>query len=158
MKLRFVIILVCTFCLNLASVHGDESASLRQAADRMKYENALQFYELKKYSKALQGFQEYLEVWQTGNYREEAYDHMADIYIRDFNYENAVKMYDNIFREFRNDERGIKAYYKKGLCCLKMGYNLRAMAIFKEILSISPGSRSAVNAEIQLELMKISGE
>ncbi len=158
MKKVFSIFLILLFASNLRATDLEGSSSLRKIADSMKYENALGFYKLKKYKRALEGFREYLEVWHNGSYRESAYQHIAKIYMRDFRYDRAMKVYDKMFREFRNEEGGIEAYYKSGICCLKMGYDERARAIFTEILSMAPGSRAAVNAEIQLELLKISSE
>jgi len=155
-RIIFLFVVFISLTINSYSQEQGGESDLRKAADRMKYENALQFYNLKKYSNALNQFHEYLEVYYNGNHRDQAYLHIADIHMLNFRYTDAVKVYDNLFREYSNSETGVNAYYSKGICYMKMGYETKAEEVFNYIITRHPGTKAAVNSEIQLELLKIS--
>ncbi len=153
-KLFFCIIII-SLSLQLVAQENSEESGLRKASDRMRFDNALQFYNLKKYEEALKHFNEYLEVYYNGNYRSDAYRYIAEIYLQKFRYLDAIDIYDRMFREFSNDESGVNACYSKGICYLKMGYENQARDVFNYIMSSHPGTKAAVNSEIQIELLKL---
>lgn len=130
--------------------------NLKQVADDMKFRKGAEFYRLERYDLALNELYEYLEIYYDGTHRGEAYRKIADIHIRQYNYQKAVEVYRRLYEEFSSTDEGIDGYFQMGICYLKMGYDSKAEAIFKSIIQEHPGTSGAANAEIQLELLKIS--
>jgi TolA-binding protein len=159
--------LVCGAFLALAGMqlHAQEAPkeaaneasgkSLGAVADDIKFENALQFYSMGDYRKALQMFNEYLEIYLTGAHRGEALRHVALIHFDRFEYEKSVRAYTAIHEESNNTEEGIEAYYKTGICYQKMGYDTRAQGVFQSIIEQYPYSTYAYLSRIQIDLLKI---
>ncbi len=159
--------LVCGAFLALAGmeVHAQETPgdaaressgkSLGAVADDIKFENAIQFYAMGDYHKALQMFNEYLEVYQGGVHRSEAHRHIAIIHFDRFEYEKSIRAYTAIHEEADNTEEGIEAYYKTGICYQKMGYDTRAHGVFQSIIEQYPYSTYAYLSKIQIDLLKI---
>lgn len=159
--------LVCGAFLALAGMdlHAQEAPkepakessgkSLGAVADDIKFENAMQFYSMGDYRKALQMFNEYLEVYLTGAHRGEALRHVAAIYFDRFEYEKSIRAYTAIHEEASNTEEGIEAYYKTGICYSKMGYDNRAQGVFQSIIELYPYSTYAYLSRIQIDLLKI---
>ncbi|MBP7602941.1 MAG: tetratricopeptide repeat protein [Spirochaetes bacterium] len=129
--------------------------SLGAIADDIKFENALQFYAMGDYRKALQMFNEYLEVYLTGAHRAEALRHVAAIHFNSFEYEKSIRAYMAIHEEAGTAEEGIEAYYKTGICYQKMGYEVKAQGVFQSIIEQYPYSSYAYLSRIQIHLLKI---
>jgi len=132
------------------------AVNLKQVADDMKFRKGAEFYRLEKYDLALNELNEYLEIYYDGNHRGEAYRKIADIHIRQYNYQKAVEVYGRLYEEFSSTEEGVDGYFQMAICYLKMGYDSKAESIFRIIIQDHPGTTAAANAEIQLELIKIS--
>ena len=132
--------------------------SLERIADDVKFRNGEQFMSLKKYNRAIEELQEYLEIYYDGNHRHEAYNMLAGIYFDRFDYARAIRLYRGLYEEFSNREEGVAAYYHVGLCYVKMGYDSSALDIFQQILNDYPGSEYALQAKMQLDLLKILNE
>lgn len=130
--------------------------NLKQVADDLKFRKGAEFYRLEKYDLALNELYEYLEIYYDGTHRGEAYRTIADIHIKQYNYQRAVEVYRRLYEEFSSTDEGIDGYFRMGICYLKMGYDSKAEAIFRSIIQEHPGTTGAANAEIQLELLKIS--
>ena len=130
--------------------------NLKQVADDMKFRKGAEFYRLERYDLALNELYEYLEIYYDGTHRGEAYRKIADIHIKQYNYQKAVEVYRRLYEEFSSTDEGIDGYFQMGICYLKMGYDSKAEAIFKSIIQEHPGTTGAANAETQLELLKIS--
>ncbi len=128
---------------------------LEKVADNLKYNNALQFIRLNLQDKALQEFQEYLEVYIHGNNRADAYRHVAGIYFSRFDYQRAVKLYRELYEEFNNTEPGIEGFFNMGICYKKMGYDKKAEEIFSYIAGNYTYSNFASQARLQLDLINI---
>ena len=178
---RFIIVLllltISTFCYaqgfddDFGAENGDNVAvaaakaeeetptrTMQQFADDQKYENGIYFLKMKKYDKAIQEFQEYLEIYEDGSHRSEAYANLAGIYVGRQHYLRAITMYKSLFEEYSNTEDGIKAFYNMGVCYVKMGYNDSAQNIFKQIQKDYPTSSYAAQAKVQMDLLKILAE
>lgn len=149
-----IIILVISFS-GLYAEQKTGAVNLKQVADDMKFRKGAEFYRLERYDLALNELYEYLEIYYDGTHRGEAYRKIADIHIKQYNYQKAVEIYRRLYEEFSSTDEGIDGYFQMGICYLKMGYDSKAEAIFKSIMQEHPGSTGAANAEIQLELLKI---
>ncbi len=134
---------------------GAEGVSLRMLADTIKYENAIQFFQMREYGKALREFNEYLEIYINGTHRNDAYRHIARIYFDRFEYEQSIRAYTVIYEESSNTEEGVDAYYRTGICYQKMGDDARAREVYRAIIDQYPYSDYASQARIQMNLMKI---
>lgn len=134
------------------------AANLKKVADDMKFINALEFYKLERYDRALNEFYEYIEIYYDGIHRSEAFRKIAEIHIKKFNYHKAIEAYNNIYQEFSGTDEGLDAYFQAGVCYKKMGFDAKAEAIFKYITTNHPGTTTAYNSEIQLELLKMENE
>jgi len=124
----------------------------------MKYQNGVEFMKINDYGRALNEFNEYLEIYIHGIHRGNAYRNIAEIYISRFDFQRAIKAYLSIYQEFSFSEEGIDAYFQAGICYKKMGYDQKAAEIFRYIAAEHAGTGAAYNAGIQLELIKIIGK
>jgi TolA-binding protein len=129
--------------------------NLQKMADDLKFYNGMTFVTLGKYDKALEEFQEYLEIFHRGIHRHEAYRQIGDIYFNRFEYHRAQKVYRSLYEEFSDSDDGVAAYYRVGLCYIKMGYRQKASEVFNEIIREHGGSSLASQASLQIELIDI---
>lgn len=150
-----IIALIFSVCTAFAQ-DKTGSANLKKVADDMKFQNGMEFYKLEKFDKALDEFNEYIEIYFDGTHRSEAFKKIAEIHIRLFEYQKAINAYRSLYQEFSSSEEGIDAYFQIGVCYKKMGFDSKAEDIFKHLLAEHPGTSAAYNAEIQLDLLKIS--
>jgi TolA-binding protein len=161
MKIFHLLIIVLVVISSISfSVAEEQSgfANLKKVADDMKFRNGMEFYKLEKYDRALNEFNEYIEIYYNGIHRNEALKKIAEIHIRLFNYQKAIEAYRMLYQEFSNSEEGMDAYFQIGICYKKMGFDSKAESIFRNIIEEHPGTTAAYNSEIQLDLLKISSE
>jgi len=130
-------------------------SSMKKEADDIKFQNSMEFYKLGKYDRALNEFNEYIEIFFDGIHRSEALKKIAEIYVSYFEYQKAIGAYKTLYQEFSSTEEGLDAYFQIGICYKKMGFDSKAEEIFKYIIAEHPGTSIAYNAEIQLEVLKI---
>ncbi len=138
-----------------AAQQADKPSDLRKAADNIKFENAMQFFAMRDYEKALREFDEYLEIFVNGVHRNAAYRHIAKIYFDRFEYERAVRAYSAIFEESSTTDEGVEAYYRVGICYQKMGDDAKAREVFNTIIEQYPYSNYAGLSRMQMDLLKI---
>jgi TolA-binding protein len=153
---NFLIIIILLF-LTSTLIASEETGTLDSAriADNMKYQNGVEFMKINDYDRALNEFNEYLEIYIHGIHRGKAYGNIAEIYISRFDFQRAIKAYMGIYREYSYTEEGIEAYFQAGISYKKMGFDSKAAEIFRHIIEEHPGTGAAYNAGIQLELIKI---
>jgi len=141
----------------ITSAASGETGALDSAriADSMKYQNGVEFMKINDYNRALNEFNEYLEIYINGIYRAGAYRNIAEIHMSRFDFQRAIRAYMGIYQEYSYTDEGINAYFQAGVCYKKMGYDKKAGDIFRHIAEEHPGTSAAYNAGIQLELIKI---
>ena len=149
--------LILSMCITSIAQDGNDGAnsSLKKEADNIKFQNSMQFYKLGKFERALNEFNEYIEIFFDGAHRGEALKKIAEIHIRFFEYQKAIEAYRTLYQEFSATEDGLDAYFQIGICYKKMGFDSKAEEIFKYIIDEHPGTSTAYKSEIQLELLKI---
>ena len=157
---RFLFVILIFFASLSVSVAEETTglANLKKVADDMKFRNGMEFYKLEKFDRALNEFNEYIEIYYNGIHRNEALKKIAEIHIKLFDYQKAINAYRMLYQEFSSTEEGMNAYFQIGVCYKKMGFDLKAENIFRNIIQDHPGTTAAYNSEIQLELLKISSE
>ncbi|HOD15945.1 MAG TPA: tetratricopeptide repeat protein [Spirochaetota bacterium] len=157
-----IMTLLLALALLPAAVHAAEDASsprsLDALADDVKFQNGLGFIKLKMYDKALETFNEYLEIYYNGNHRNEAYKYIAEIYFNRLEYARAIQYYRALYEEFSNTEPGVEAFFNTGICYMKMGYDKEASEVFNEIIENHRESAFRQQAELQLDMLNILGE
>jgi TolA-binding protein len=125
MKTIRILCILAALIMAPAGIHaadekpGDQS--LDALADDLKFQNGMSFINLKMYDKAIETFNEYLEIYYNGNHRHEAYRQIAGIYFSRLEYLRAIDNYRALYEEFSNTESGIEAYFNIGICYNKMG-------------------------------------
>ena len=78
----FLIIMIIS--AGAAQIHAEEvsgAVNMKKVADDMKFSNAMEFYKLERFDRALAEFYEYLEIYYDGIHRSESYRKIAEIYI-----------------------------------------------------------------------------
>ncbi|HPS87246.1 MAG TPA: tetratricopeptide repeat protein [Spirochaetota bacterium] len=153
-----VILLIFSFAVISSAEENSGLANLKKVADDMKFQNGMEFYKLEKFDRALNEFNEYIEIYFDGIHRNEALKKIAEIHIRFFDYQKAIEAYRTLYQEYSSTDEGIDAYFQIGICYKKMGFDSKAEAIFKYIVDEHPGTTAAYNSEIQLDLLKISAD
>ena len=158
--IRYLIIILMIFVPVSVLIAEEKNglANLKKVADDMKFRNGIEFYKLEKFDRALNEFNEYIEIYYNGIHRNEALKKIAEIHIRLFNYQKAIDAYRMLYQEFSSSEEGMDAYFQIGICYKKMGFDSKAESIFKNIIEEYPNTSSAYNSQIQLDLLKISSE
>jgi TolA-binding protein len=142
----------------LAAEDVTKPRTLDALADDVKFQNGLGFIKLKMYDKALETFNEYLEIYYNGNHRNEAYKYIAEIYFNRLEYLKAIQYYRALYEEYSNTEPGVEAYFNTGICYMKMGYDKKASEVFNEIIENHRESAFRQQAELQLDMLNILGE
>ncbi|HOK00924.1 MAG TPA: tetratricopeptide repeat protein [Spirochaetota bacterium] len=156
LNLKFAITILFVLLYNFSvALESPEKIKLQKAADDMKFQNGLEFFNLERYDRALNEFKEYLEIYYGGSHRAEAYRKIAEIYIKKYDYQRAVNAYISLYQEYGDTEEGLDAYFQAGVCYRKMGMDEKAKSIFEQIFKEYPGTSAAQKAEMQLELLKI---
>jgi TolA-binding protein len=151
----FSVLLIFLIPISLSSQTGTSELDYVQIADNMKYQNGIEFMKINDYTRALNEFNEYLEIFIHGIHRSSVYKKIAEIHISRFDYQKAIEAYKGIYQEFSYSDEGINAYFEAGICYKKMGYDSKAGEIFRFIISEYPGTNAAYNSEIQLDIIKI---
>ncbi len=157
-KIFFTALILFSLCIPGFSQKADDTMNMRKISDDMKFATGEEFYRLREYHKALNILNEYLEVYYDGIHRSEAYRKIADIHIKDFNYQKAVSVYQELYLEFSNSDEGVDAYFQTAICYKKMGFDEKAVQIFDYIIKEHPGTTAAYHSEIQRDLIKIYSE
>jgi TolA-binding protein len=157
-KFMIIFFLIISIQTGYAAEGADGLANLKKVADDMKFMNGMEFYKLEKFDRALNEFNEYIEIYYDGIHRNEALKKIAEIHIRYFNYQKAIAAYRALYQEFSSTDEGIDAYFQIGICYNKMGFDSKAEDIFKYIVETHPGTAAAHNSQIQLDLLKISAD
>jgi TolA-binding protein len=153
-------ILLFTLCILiqaalLAADEKNDGQNLDVLADNLKFQNGVEFMKLKIYDKALETFNEYLEIYYNGNHRHEAFKNIAEIYSSRLDYLKAIANYRSLYEEFSTTESGVEAYFNIGICYYKMGYEKKAAGIFNDILENHSSSAYARQAKLQLDILNI---
>lgn len=144
------------FSQSVPSLQGEEQeGNLLRIADNIKFRNGIQFFSLKKYTRSLEEFLEYLEIYPDGIHRQEAYRHIGIIHYNRFDYIKSLNAYRTLYEEFPNSEEGISALFQTGICYEKMGYKKKARSIYNAILSEHAGSNLSYRAKIQIDMINI---
>jgi len=153
-----IILFVFIFFLDLFLLfaEGEKKAadSIINSGD-IKYQNAVLLYNIKRFDVALREFKEYIEIYLNGNHRKDVYQKIASIYFERFDYIQSIKAYRTLYEEFSSSEEGIGAYYQMGICYRKIGYDKKAIIIFKSIIKDYPNSNYAYLSKIQIDLHDI---
>ena len=158
MKSKLVFLMVSLLLLPSALMSQDRTKSLERVSDDLKFQNAKRFIRISMHDKAVEELSEYLEIFNNGIHRDEAYRLIGDLYFERLDYLRAIKNYRALYEEFTGSEAGVEAYFKIGICYKKMGYDGKAVEIFQEIMQYHPDSSYAHHAEVQLDTLGILNE
>lgn len=159
--IRILCIIISLIGLPAALIAADdtnEGQTLDVLADDLKFQNGVGFLKIKKYDKALETFNEYLEIYYNGTHRHEVYRHIAEIHFNRMEYLKAVDKYRALYEEYSNTESGIEAYFNIGICHIKMGNEKKATEIFNDIVENHADSAYRQQAELQLSMIDILQE
>ncbi|HNX25476.1 MAG TPA: hypothetical protein PKG60_15620, partial [Spirochaetota bacterium] len=111
-----VILLIFSFAVISSAEENSGLANLKKVADDMKFQNGMEFYKLEKFDRALNEFNEYIEIYFDGIHRNEALKKIAEIHIRFFDYQKAIEAYRTLYQEYSSTDEGIDAYFQIGIC------------------------------------------
>jgi TolA-binding protein len=148
----FILLFSCYPGVRAASNNPE---NLDVLADDLKFQNSVEFAKIRMFDRAIESFNEYLEIYYNGNHRHEAYKNIADIYFGRLEYGKAINYYRSLYEEFSTTESGIEAYFNIGICYNKMGYEKKASEVFKDIVENHAESSYAEQAKLQLDLLNI---
>ncbi len=154
--ITIIIILIIPFSLLSQNEKKQEkSKSFERVSDDMKFSNGVNFIKLGNNKKAMQELHEYLEIYLNGTHRHEALQHIAEMHFKNYDYLKAIAVYKKLYEEFSSTEEGLKAFFTIGLCYKKIGYDDKAMRVFKTLVKNYPGTSYAFQAKLQLNLLEI---
>ena len=158
LKLLLIVIIFYQYLSLSIAEQVNTNIELKRFSDNIKYSNAVLLNNLNQTDKALEEFQEYLEIFIHGIHRKEAYNHIARIFFDQYNFLKAAEIYRSLYAEFSNTDEGVEAYYTMGICYKKMDYSQKAHTIFKSILRDHSNTEYAYLSKIQIDLLEILNE
>lgn len=115
----------------------------------------------KKFREALQAYQEFVKVFPMSSRMREARESMARIYERRQRYDLAIRQYEALYRELGIGALGLLYHLEAARLYEVSGDEAAAVAIYKELNQIDPGSEAANKARVRMEalnLMQKSGD
>ncbi|MFZ5630733.1 MAG: tetratricopeptide repeat protein [Spirochaetota bacterium] len=109
----------------------------------------------KRYSEALQAYNEFLRVFH-GNLRSrEARESMARIYEKRQRYDLAIRQYDALYRELGISQLGLAYRLETARLQEMSGDEAAAAAIYREINQLDPGSDAGAKARTRMEALNL---
>lgn len=109
----------------------------------------------KRYSEALQAYNEFLRVFPASLRSREVRESMARIYEKRQRYDLAIRQYDALYRELGISQQGL-AYRLEAARLKEMsGDESAAAAIYREINQLDPGSEAGMKARTQMEALNL---
>lgn len=144
--LHFLFLLMFS-CISLfAQNNGNE---IERIADDARFGNAYYLVTIGRKDKAITLLSEYIEVYIDGAHRKKAILTIGDIYYERFEYLRASNFYMMLFEEYPDSEEGVEAYYRTGLCSIKMGDRDKAASVFQDIVENYQGFAASEKAGLE---------
>lgn len=109
----------------------------------------------KRYSEALQAYQEFVRVFAMSPRRREARESMARIYERRQRYDRAIEQYEALYRELGISQLGLAYHLEAARLHELAGQEDAAVNIYKELNSLDPGSEAASKARTRMEALNL---
>jgi TolA-binding protein len=109
----------------------------------------------KKFREALQAYQEFVKVFAMSPRLSEARESMARIYERRQRYDLAIGQYDALYRELGVSALGLGYRLEAARLRELAGDENAAVAIYKELNQIDPGSEAAAKARARMEALHL---
>ncbi len=119
------------------------------------YNRGYELFNGSDFNKAIIVFREYAEKYPHTDLTDNAYYWIGECWYSLKEYQEAVKSFDRVIRNFPEGNKLAASYLKKGLCYLKLNMSRTALSLFQNIKEKFPGSDAARVAEIKIrELTK----
>lgn len=109
----------------------------------------------KRYSEALQAYQEFVRVFAFSSRKREARENMARIYERRQRYDRAIEQYEALYRELGISQLGLAYHLEAARLYELAGQEEAAVNIYKELNSLDPGSEAAMKARMRMEALNL---
>jgi TolA-binding protein len=109
----------------------------------------------KKFREALQAYQEFVKVFSMSPRLREARESMARIYERRQRYDLAIRQYETLYRELGVGALGLLYHLEAARLHELSGDEAAAVAIYKELNQIDPGSEAATKARTRMEALNL---
>jgi tol-pal system protein YbgF len=120
------------------------------------YENAYRDYSGGKNDLALQQFQEYLKWFRQTDLAPNAQFYIGDIYLRQGDYENAIKAFDAVLEQFSQNSKTPDAHFLKAKALFQSGQKTAAGKEYCEVVRRYPSSDLATKSKSALKGMGLS--
>lgn len=109
----------------------------------------------KRYSEALQAYNEFLRVFPASLRSREVRESMARIYEKRQRYDLAIRQYDALYRELGISQQGLGYRLETARLQEMSGDETAAAAIYREINQLDPGSEAGAKARTRMEALNL---
>jgi tol-pal system protein YbgF len=120
------------------------------------YENAYRDYSGGKNDLAMQQFQEYLKWFRQTDLAPNAQYYIGDIYLRQGDYDNAIKAFDAVLEQFSENNKTPDAHFLKAKALFQSGQKTAAGKEYCEVVRRYPTSDLAAKSKSALRGMGLS--
>ena len=115
------------------------------------YETAFGDYAIGQWTAAISGFDQFLKVFPQSPRAGAAQFHIGESYFVQNRFEDAIKAYDAVLRNYPKDEEYVpQALYKRGLAHMRLDQSDAARASFEQVIKNYPNTNSASLAQQRL--------
>jgi len=138
-----------------APAQGQPRAAVLHSADVAEaYRQALMLIGQGKHAEARGAFQRVFEADPTGHLADNALFWIGETYYESGDYQNAMRYYERVTKEYADENKAPDAMFKLGLAYIKTGDLGMARRTFDECIRKYPYSSSAASAKVELQRIK----
>jgi len=150
------------FFLIITSLSAADTVEMTDAITKLESEQGDLQLELanslareKRYGEALQAYEEFTRTFNQSPRVREARENMARIYEKRQRYDRAIDQYEWLYRALGVSQPGLAYHLEAARLSEISGHEERAVAIYKELNQIDPGSEAAAKARSRMEALNL---
>ena len=114
------------------------------------WSNSLKLIENSRYSEAAENLRLLILSFPQGEYTNEAYFYLGDIYFQQQMYQDSIETFNSLLNNFPENNRTPESIFKLGLNFLRLEDELAAISNFNNVIQNYPESSAAILSEEEL--------
>lgn len=147
--------LFCSVCFGQTVQMVDPVGPLENEQADLQINLANSLAKEKRFSEALQAYQEFIQVFTLNPRVREARENMARIYERRQRYDRAIEQYESLYRALGISQPGLLYRLEAARLYEISGNEESAVSIYKELNQLDPGSEAAMKARTRMEALNL---
>ena len=114
------------------------------------WSNSLKLIENSRYSEAAENLRLLILSFPQGEYTNEAYFYLGDIYFQQQMYQDSIETFNSLLNNFPENKRTPESFFKLGLNFLQLEDKTSAISNFNNVIQNYPESSAAILSEEEL--------